>query len=405
MATKLTDLQVRNSKPREKKYTLAAGKGLTLLVMPDGAKYWRLRYRFGGKARWLTVGRPYPETGLKEADLEAMRLRRRLAEGVDPAEDRKAEREEQRQKVAQTFGLAANAWHEFRSPAWKKRTSDQVREYLDKDLLPKFGHRPLDSIRPAELADFARAIEDEREAWDVAMKMRQWAKAIYGFARANGWTTNDPAKDLAALARKRPEPENFAHLPITDLPEFLSALEADTGSPLVKYCAMLALWTANRPGVTRTLKWSELDLEAGVWTIERNREGMKRGYFHVTPLPRQAVEMLREVRQLTGTFEYVFVGRNDPRQPISDGAVAGMFKRIGYRGKQTMHGFRHLVSTALNEMGYEADWVERQLAHGDPDKIRGTYNKAHYLEPRRKMMQDWADHLDKLKASPLLKAA
>jgi integrase len=184
-----------------------------------------------------------------------------------------------------------------------------------------------------------------------------------------------------------------------ELPAFLDALDADEGSSMVKGCAKLALWTANRPGITRTLRWSELDLDDALWTIKRGRKGMKRGYQHFTPLPYQAVAMLREVHKLSGTFEYVFIGRNDPRQPLSDGAVAGMFKRIGYHGKQTMHGFRHLVSTALNELGYERDWVERQLAHGDPDKIRATYNKAHYLDQRRKMMQDWADYLDRLVAA------
>ena len=126
---------------------------------------------------------------------------------------------------------------------------------------------------------------------------------------------------------------------------------------------------------------------------------MKGGYYHMTPLPMQAVAMLREIEQSTGSFDHVFIGRNDPRQPISDGAIAGMIKRLGYRRKQTMHGFRHLISTALNDEGHDDDWIERQLAHGDPDKIRGTYNKAAYLEPRRAMMQQWADYLDKLKAT------
>jgi len=179
---------------------------------------------------------------------------------------------------------------------------------------------------------------------------------------------------------------------------FLRALDAYDGSELVKACAKLTLWTANRPGVTRTLRWDELDLDAGLWTIRRGREGMKRGYFHLTPLPTQAVGMLRELQNLTGNFDYVFIGRNDPSKPLSDGAITGMFKRIGYHRKQTAHGFRHLVSTALNERGYEEDWIERQLAHGDPDKIRGTYNKAQYLEPRRRMMQEWADLLDAMRS-------
>ena len=162
---------------------------------------------------------------------------------------------------------------------------------------------------------------------------------------------------------------------------------------------MLTLWTANRPGVTRTLRWDEVDLEKGLWTIPAGREGMKRGYFHVTPLPIQAIAMLRDVFLQTGTFEFVFIGRNDPKKPVSDGAVNALLKRLGYHGRQTSHGFRHLISTALNEQGYEKDWVERQLAHGDPDKIRSIYNEAIYLEPRRKMMQDWADYLDKLRSS------
>jgi integrase len=207
-------------------------------------------------------------------------------------------------------------------------------------------------------------------------------------------TANDPARDLAAIALRGPGVKNYAHLSLDELPDFLRALDAYDGSVLVKACARLALWTANRPGITRTLRWAELDLGAGLWTIEKGRDGMKRGYYHLTPLPTQAVAMLRDVQKISGDFEHVFIGRNDPRQPISDGAIAGMIKRIGYRNKQTMHGFRHLISTALNDKGYEADWIERQLAHGDPDKIRGTYNKAAYLEPRRKMMQEWADYLD-----------
>ena len=148
----------------------------------------------------------------------------------------------------------------------------------------------------------------------------------------------------------------------------------------------------------RTLRWKELDLDDALWTIEKGREGMKRGYRHLTPLPRQAVALLRRIHGMTGTFEFVFIGRNNPRTPMSDGAINGMFKTMGYGGRQTAHGFRHLISTALNERGYKTDYVERQLAHGDPDAIRDTYNRAHYLEPRRKMMQAWADYLDQAKA-------
>jgi integrase len=398
VAKKLTDVQIKNAKPKPGKYTLAAGNGLTLVVMPDGAKYWRLRYRFAGKPRMIGVGRPYPETSLKAAQTTAAEFRALIQAGTDPADKRRADKLLERARAANTFGEAAEAWHRFRSKAWDTKTAEQARTYLDKDVLPTLRNRPLDAIVPVEMGALIAGIEG-REAFDVAKKTRQWLKAIYSYARANGWTQADPARDLNALAQPGPEKRSYAHLQIDELPGFLRALDAYDGSDLVKACARLALWTANRPGVTRTLRWRELDLDAGLWTISKGREGMKRGYFHVTPLPKQAVAMLRDVKAQTGAhFEHVFFGRNDPSQPLSDGAVAGMFKRIGYHRKQTAHGFRHLISTALNDRGYEADWIERQLAHGDPDKIRGTYNKAQYLEPRRKMMQDWADFLDGLQS-------
>jgi len=393
MGTKLTELEVRNAKPRQEKYALSAGHGLTLLVMPDGAKYWRLRYRFGGKPKMIAIGKPYPETTLKAATAKVAALRALVAEGVDPADERRIERLAQRKYVANTFGEAAEAWHRFRSDAWDKKTAEQVRGYLDKDVLPKLRSRPLDAITASELGAVIAGIE-RRGAFDVAKKARQWLKAIYSYARAIGWTGNDPAKDLAAIAQRGPGTKSYAHLDPDELPDLLRALDAYQGSRLVKCCAKLSLWTANRPGVTRTLRWDEVDLELATWTIQRGREGMKRGYYHLTPLPTQAVAMLKELRKITGKFDYVFVGRNDPTKPLSDGAVNVMLKQIGYRGRQTAHGFRHLISTALNDKGYAADWIERQLAHGDPDKIRGTYNKAQYLESRRKMMQEWADLLD-----------
>lgn len=398
MTAKLTDLAIRNARPRPRKYKLSAGGGLTLLVMPNGARYWQLRYRFAGKAKEISVGPPYPELSLKDALIESMRLRLLVGQGVDPAEQRFQAKLDRAERAASTFGEASEAWFKFRAKAWKKRTSDQVREYLDKDLLPVLGKRSLSAISTKELATFTRAIE-ERGATDVAKKVRQWLASIFSYARANGWVATDPVNDLRAFVLPSGSAQNYPHLSVEELPELLRKLDAFDASPLVKGAAMLSLWTANRPGVTRTLRWDELDLDRAEWKIPEGREGMKRGYFHVTPLPTQAVAMLRDIQQLTGTFEHVFIGRNDPRKSLSDGAVNALLKRIGYRGRQTTHGFRHLISTALNEQGYDRDWIERQLAHGDPNKIRGTYNKAMYLNDRRKMMQSWADYLDTLRDS------
>jgi integrase len=392
----LTDLAIRNAKPRERKYKLSGGRGLMVIVMPDGAKYWRLRYYIAGREREISLGKPYPSLTLKAAEAEAQRMRDLVAEGIDPAEQRLQVKIDQRARAQTTFQGTAEAWFEFRSKAWAKATQKQVREYLDKDLLPALGKRPLTAITTRELAAFTRNIE-ARGAPDVAKKARQWLASIFSYARANGWVENDPVRDLRALVLPSRESNNFAHLSLDELPELLRKLDAFDASPLVKGAAWLSLWTANRPGVTRTLRWDELDLDDALWTIAKGRPGMKRGYAHLTPLPHQAVAMLRELHPISGHFDYVFIGRNDPMKPISDGAVNMLLKRLGYRGKQTAHGFRHLISTALNEFGYDSDHVERQLAHGDPDKIRGTYNKANYLAQRRKMMQDWADYLDRLR--------
>jgi integrase len=392
MADKLTDLRLRTAKPAAKPYKLSGGSGFCVIVNPDGRKYFRLRYHFGGKEKMLSLG-VYPEVSLKEAVSGASRARELLRQGINPSEDRRERKLALRLAEAHTFGFAAAQWVEHNTPRWKPATLEKVQQYLDKDLLPPLAKRPLANITPLELGVVLERIEG-RKALNVAKKSRQWLNAIFSYAIAKGMTASNPAIHLGSIALYQPEPKNHAHLGINDLPAFLRSLESYQGSLLVKTCAWLGLWTANRPGVTRTLKWSELDLDEGLWTIPKDREGMKRGYMHVTPLPTQAVDALRRIQPITGRYEYVFVGRNDWRKPLSDGAVTALLKSIGYRGKQTAHGFRHLVSTALNEKGYEPDWVERQLAHGDPDEIRGTYNKAVYLDQRRKMMQEWADYLD-----------
>jgi integrase len=375
---------------------LADGGWLTLLITRDGAARWQQRYSFGGKERTISLG-TYPVVSIAEARRKAADERARLREGIDPVEHRRAQKAALRRNVENTFGAAAEAWYEFNAPTWAKATAEKARQYLDKDVLPSLRTRPIANLTPQDLGSVVAKIE-ERGAHNAAKKARQWCKAIFRYSIARGWISENPAEHLSEVAAPAPEPTNYAHLGRDELPELLCKLDEYTGSAFTIGAIRLALWTANRPGVTRTLRWTELDLESALWTIEKGREGMKRGYSHLTPLPRQAVAMLRSLRKLSGTFEFVFVGRGNPANPMSDAAVNKALAAMGFKGRQTAHGFRHVVSTALNELGYESDWVERQLAHGDPDKIRGTYNKAAYLEPRRKMMQAWADYLDRLRS-------
>ncbi len=407
MAARLTDMEARRAKPRATAYKLTAGDGLCLAVMPSGGKYWWLRYRFAGREKTFSIG-VYPNVSLKEAEAAAQKARTLLRNDIDPTEDRRARKFALRMSAENTFGGAAELWIKHNTPRWKPATLEKVRQYLDKDLLPSLGRRPLANITPMELGVAVAKIE-ARKAHNVAKKTRQWLGKIFQFAIAKGMTSTNPAEYLAAVAAAAPQSKRQPHLSPDELPAFLQALDRYPGTPLVKGATWLALWTANRPGITRTLRWSELDLDAALWKVPKGREGMKRGYEHITPLPRQAVAMLRQMHKMTGTFEYVFVNRNDPRSPMSNGAVNAMLRTMGYGGQQTAHGFRHLVSTALNERGYNADWIERQLAHGDPDAIRGTYNEAHYIEDRRRMMQAWADYLDALRVGaaviPLRRAA
>lgn len=398
---KLTDNAIKGAFARARReqrmVRLADGGWLTLLVLPNGTARWQQRYRYGGKERTVSYG-SFAEVSLAEARTRAEKARALLRDGIDPVEQRRADKAEKRRIVENTFGAAAQQWFDFNLPRWKPATSEKVRQYLDKDLLPPLRLRPLANITTQELDDVMKRIE-KRGAHNVAKKSRQWCKSIFRYGIAKGMTKDNPADLLGDIADAMPESTNYAHLTFEELPELLRALDRYEGSPLTKGAIWLALWTANRPGITRTLRWSELDLDDALWTIEKGRDGMKRGYAHLTPLPTQAITMLRDLRKLSGTFEHVFIGRNDPRQPMSDAAVAKALATMGFKGRQTAHGFRHLVSTALNERGYQADWVERQLAHGDPDKIRGTYNKAAYLEPRRRMMQEWADLLESIQNS------
>jgi hypothetical protein len=232
MPAKLTDLAIRNARPRNKKYKLAAGNGLTLLVMPNGAKYWRLRYRFAGKAKEVTVGRPYPEFSLRSAQEAASRMRLRLVDGVDPAEALRQKKIDSKQSAEATFSVAANAWYEHRSQVWAVRTKAQVREYLDKDLIPALGKRPLDLISTKELAVFTGDVQ-KRGAADVAKKMRQWLKSIFAYARAEKMTTNDPVRDLWALVLPSGGHQNYSHLTLEELPEFLRKLDEVDASTLV----------------------------------------------------------------------------------------------------------------------------------------------------------------------------
>ena len=392
-ATPLTDSAIKVAKPKEKPYKLADGQGLYLEVMPNGSKLWRLKYSYAGKEKRLAFG-AYPTVPLQLARRRRDEARQQLAEGIDPGELKKAEK--QAQKVeALTFEALAREWHQYRTPRWAPSTAAKALAYLESDLLPALGKKPFESVTRPDLVALIRKIES-RGAHNIAKKTRQWLNQIFRYGLARGVIEHNPATDLDVIAALPPPIKHHPHVTFAELPELLGKVETAKTHALTRGAIQLLALTAVRPGELRAAPWTEFDLDAATWTIPAVR--MKARRAHVVPLPRQAVAILRQLHEITGKYPLVFAGRHDTSRPMSENTVNLALQAIGYKDRQTGHGFRHLLSTELNGRGYNRDWIERQLAHGDQDEIRDTYNHATYLEQRREMMQAWADSIDAQRA-------
>lgn len=387
----LTDTALRTAKPRDKLYRLADAQGLCIEVTPSGGKLWRLRYRFDGKAKMLSLG-IYPAITLAQARERREAARRMLAQGVDPSAHKQQEKTAAAAQVL-TMELLAREWYDYNRPRWAPATSSKVLQYLESDIFPVIGRQPASEVQRPELVELVRKIE-KREAFNLARKVRQWLSQIFRFGLAKGVVPGNPATDLDVVAAHAPRTRHHPHVSEGELPELLERLETAQCDITSKIAIRLLALTAVRPGELRLAPWSEFDLDAATWTIPAAR--MKARRPHIVPLPRQAVALLRALHELTGTYPLAFPGRNNRARPMSENTVNKALSTMGYEGRQTGHGFRHLLSTSLNSRGYNRDWIERQLAHGDQDSIRDTYNHANYLEQRRGMMQAWADSIDAL---------
>lgn len=387
----LTDTAIRTAKPRDKLYRLADSLGLCLEVTTAGGKLWRLRYRFEGKAKMLGLG-TYPAVTLAHARERRDAARKLLSQGIDPSAYKQQEKAAAATQ-ALTLETLAREWYDYNQPRWAPATASKALQYLESDIFPVIGKRPAAEVQRPELVDLVRKIE-QREAFNVARKVRQWLSQIFRFGLAKGVVPGNPATDLDVVAAHAPRTRHHPHISEAELPELLEKLETAQCDFTSKIAIRLLLLTAVRPGELRLAPWEEFDLDSATWTIPAAR--MKARRPHIVPLPRQAVVLLRTLHELTGTYSLVFPGRNDRTRPMSENTVNKALSTMGYEGRQTGHGFRHLLSTSLNTRGYNRDWIERQLAHGDQDSIRDTYNHAHYLEQRREMMQAWANSLDEI---------
>lgn len=387
----LTDTAIRNAKPRDKLYRMADANGLCLEVTPSGSKLWRYRYRHDGKGRMLALG-AYPSITLSEARTRRDDARDTLNQGIDPSEQRKADRQAQRQ-TGITFAALADEWFEYNAPRWAESTRYKARLYLDNDILPEVGSRPVGSITRPELVALVRKVE-ARGTLNAAGKIRQWLSQIFRHGLATGVAEINPATDLDVVAAPAKATRHHPNIPFSELPELLAKLETANIHTLTRHAIRLLVLTAARPGELREAPWAEFNLDAATWTIPKER--MKARRPHMVPLPTQAVEILRQLYEITGDYDLVLPGQQNATRPMSENTINKALRLMGYKGRQTGHGFRHLLSTELNGRGYNRDWIERQLAHGDKNEIRDIYNHATYLEQRREMMQAWADSIDAL---------
>jgi len=396
---KLNARQVDAAKPREKAYKLADGAGLYLEVVPSGSRYWRMKYRFNGKEKRMAFG-VYPAVSLAQARALRDEAKKKLAMGIDPSFAKKEEKLVRDVQLNNTFQAVALEWHGTKVSRWSEGYASDIIEAFNKDIFPYIGQQPVNEIKPLVLLNVLRRMES-RGATEKAKKVRQRCSEVFRYAIVTGRAEYNPAADLTS-AMSGHESKHYPFLTVEELPDFFKALSGYTGSPLVVLAARLLILTGVRTGELRGAFWSEFDLEKAMWEIPADRMKMKRP--HLVPLSTQALEIVQQLKVMSGQYPLVFPGRNDPRKTMSEASINQVFKRIGYMGKVTGHGFRHTMSTILHEEGFNTAWIETQLAHVDKNAIRGTYNHAQYLEGRREMMQWYADHIDNIGKYKLIMA-
>jgi integrase len=392
--TKLTDRAIKNAKPAATVRKLSDGQGLTLVVHPNGSKYWIYRYRYLGKEKTLSLG-IYPEVSLAGARLKLAEARKIIAGGQDPSQVRKSEKHQAAIGAENSFEAIAREWMDTKAARWVPRYAGYLRRRMENDLFPKLGGRPIKEISAPELLAVLRTIE-QRGALDLAQRALQYSGQVFMYAIATGRGDRNPAADLRG-ALKTPVKKHFAHLKATELPEFLRKVKAYDGHPQTTLAVMLLVLTFVRTTELRGAKWEELDLNKAEWRIPAERMKMRRD--HIVPLSKQAMTAFKELKRLNAMSQFVFPNPHNNFKCMSENAVLYALYRMGYHSRATGHGFRHTASTVLNESRlFDSDVIERQLAHVHNDKVRGVYNHAEYLPERRKMMQWWADYLDEIAA-------
>lgn len=408
LAKPLTELQIKAAKKRDKAYKLSDGSGLFLLINPDGAKYWRLGYRFNGKQKLLALG-IYPEVSLAQAREATKTARQKLLADIDPAQAKRIAKITKATDNANTFEAIARAWHANKIETWQERAAKNVLHRLEKDVFPQIGKMPIKDIKAPLMLDLLRQIE-KRGAVDMAKRQGQVCGQIFRFAVAEGKAEFDPVPSLRGALKAAPKGHHAAITP-DELPDFMRAFEKIEGRMYVPTRVMfrLMLLTFVRTSELTTTEWKEIDLENEHWLIpwQRMKMGKKklnpRKQDHHVFLPRQGWQLLRELHAITGNNRYLFPNLRDHEQPATNWGVLAAIKRMGYAGRMTGHGFRSLAMGVIKErLGYRHEVVDRQLSHASGDVYGEAYDRALFLDERKVMMQQYADYLDNVASGKVI---
>lgn len=408
----LTDTKIRAAKAAQKPYKLTDREGLYLHISPTGARSWRFDYRLGGARETLTIGR-YPEISLEQARhgtrkpgfVSLADARAMVARGESPAKAKQERKVEQKIARANTLKALAEKWYAAKASARSKSWRGNARRWLDEDIYPAIGARPIQQLKADEIERVIRHIAEDRGAKSAHYARLLLAGVYNSLPRA--LNAGNPARDLAGMIEFQKAKPRGRPLSAKEIPAFLQAVDRYPGKTATKLAGKLLLLTFTRKKELVGVKWAELDLERAEWTIPAERMKMQKP--HIVPLSHQAVESFKILKPLACGSDHVFPNLGDQRRPMSGTTLNKMFDEIGYGGKFTPHAARSTASTILNAQGWSADAIERQLAHTERDLVRAAYNHADYMDERRRMMQAWSDFIDGLcsgaKVTPIRKAA
>jgi len=367
---------------------------------PDGAKYWRMGYRFAGTERLLAFGK-YPQVSLAEAREKRLAARRLLAEDIDPSEAKKEKDRTAAEKASNTFEKLAREWHANKLPSWHPTTARDTLRRLETDIFPEIGSLAIGAITHKQMIAALRKIE-ARGANELAHRVKATCARMFNYANQQGIENRNPAAEMTDVL-KPVRAGHFAAMTADELPAFLDVMERNDARLFMptRIALRLMMLIFVRTSELIETPWSEIDLDAGEWIIPWKR--MKRGKLTVNPdetdhhvcLSRQALELLHELHALTGRGKFLFPNQRDHKKTMSNGAILMALKRMGYKNRMTGHGFRALAMSTIKErLGHRHEAVDRQLAHAQKDKVASAYDRAQFLAERKVMMQEWADYLD-----------